>query len=99
MHRDNVLKSVYDKIYASAEDEGASASASGAIVWQFVDKGMGDVWDDGFAIFPSQDISTMKLMERQSSRLKALVQASTAAKRPSLAQLSILAEYELSVLP
>uniref|UniRef100_A0A7I4DSS8 mannan endo-1,4-beta-mannosidase n=1 Tax=Physcomitrium patens TaxID=3218 RepID=A0A7I4DSS8_PHYPA len=65
--------SMYDRIYESAKYRGAGG---GALAWQLLDEEMANVWDDGFAIFPGQDLPMIHLIKLQSCRSKLLPSSS-----------------------
>lgn len=67
-HRDQLLKTMYGKIYESARKGGAGA---GALVWEFVVEGMEEYGDD-FAFVPWRFPSTYQLIVEQSCRLQTL---------------------------
>lgn len=64
--RDAFYKIVFDKIYASAQINGAGA---GALLWQFLHTAMTS-WDDGYGIYPFECSSITELIQEQSSRLQ-----------------------------
>lgn len=64
--RDSFYKIVYDKIYESAQINGAGA---GALLWQFLPPTMTN-WDDGYGIYPFECSSITELIQEQSSRLQ-----------------------------
>ncbi|XP_039119967.1 mannan endo-1,4-beta-mannosidase 6-like [Dioscorea cayenensis subsp. rotundata] len=66
--RDILLKTVYDKIYESAE---LGQAGAGALIWQLIIEGMGD-YEDEFSFTAKEHPSTYKLIMQQSCRLRNL---------------------------
>uniref|UniRef100_A0A6V7QSK0 mannan endo-1,4-beta-mannosidase n=1 Tax=Ananas comosus var. bracteatus TaxID=296719 RepID=A0A6V7QSK0_ANACO len=67
--RDILLKTVYDKIYESAEKEQAGA---GALIWQLMVEGM-QRYGDNFSLVAREHPSTHNLIVQQSCRLAKLL--------------------------
>lgn len=67
--RDILLKTVYDKIYESAEKEQAGA---GALIWQLMVEGM-QRYGDNFSLIAREHPSTHNLIVQQSCRLAKLL--------------------------
>ncbi|KAJ6818581.1 mannan endo-1,4-beta-mannosidase 6-like [Iris pallida] len=66
--RDILLKTVFDKVYESAQRGQAGA---GALIWQLMVEGM-QIYHDEFSFVAKEHSSTYKLLVQQSCRIKSL---------------------------